>query len=276
MMNEKSQTRYLSLLQMERRAPSLDYLRVLTKHHLHRFPFENISKIYYYASQASTGQPWLPAIDTFLDHFERHGLGGNCYILNVHFGQLLDSLGFQTELVRATGGNVHLANRVTVEGRSYYVDVGYGAPLFEPLSLEEQPRFSRCGEEVEIMKLKTNRYMIDRRANGQSLVTKYIEWCPVSLESFEEAITHSLRDEDDNPFMRKIIATLYKQEVAYSVINQKLLIRTDDRTEVHEYTEKRQWMHMMRITFGFTEEMLLQALEFVESRAGASPLFVHR
>lgn len=67
------------------------------------------------------------------------------------------------EVVRATNGNAHLANKVTVEGRSHYVDVGYGALLFEPLVLEEQPRFSRRGEEVGIVRISPNRYMMDRR-----------------------------------------------------------------------------------------------------------------
>ncbi|OXM87001.1 arylamine N-acetyltransferase [Paenibacillus rigui] len=273
-MDEKLQDRYLSCLEIERQAPALEYLRRLTKLHLHRFPFENISKLHYYMHQGKIGLGWLPSLETFLDHFEKNGLGGNCYILNAHFGSLLRSLGFQVELVRAMGGNIHLANKVTVEGRSYYVDVGYGAPLFEPLYLEEQPRFSRCGEEVEIVRLKADRFMIDRRTNGQSFVTKTIEWAPVSLESFEEAITHSLRDEDENPFMRRIVATLYKQGAAYSVINQKLLIKKNTGTEVHEYINKPEWMDMMSVTFGFTEDMLDQALEFVENRAGYARFFM--
>lgn len=272
-MDRNLQDRYLTCLQIERKVPTLEYLRTLTRLHLHCFPFENISKIHYYMHLGKAGLQWLPSTETFLNRFEEKGLGGNCYILNAHFGSLLRSLGYQVDFVRATGGNIHLANKVTVEGKSYYVDVGYGAPLFEPLSLEEQPRFSRCGEEVEIVKLETKRFMIDRRTNGQSFVTKYIEWSPVNLESFEEVITHSLRDEDENPFMRRIVVTKFKQDAAFSVINQKLLVKTDNGTEVHEYTHKQEWMDMMGITFGFAEDMLDQALRFIESRPGASKLF---
>ena len=153
-----------------------------------------------------------------------------------------------------------------MDGRSYYVDVGYGAPLFEPLDLDEQPRFSRRGEEVEIVRLASDRFMIDRRANGQSFVTKTIEWTPVAIESFEEDITHSLRDEDDNPFMRRIVATIFKPDAAYSVINHKLLIKRDNGTEIHEFSRKQDWMDMMERTFGFRHATLEQALAFIADR----------
>ncbi|WP_127529887.1 arylamine N-acetyltransferase [Paenibacillus kobensis] len=260
------QQRYLSRLQADIQTPTLDYLRLLVRRHLHTISFENLSKFHYCTTRGKTGWEWLPPLDTFLDHVEREGLGGNCYILNLHFGRLLQSLGFRAEFIRATNGNAHMANQVTVEGRSYYVDVGYGAPLFEPLDLEEQPRFSRRGEEVEISKLDSNRYMIDRRANGQSLVTKYIEWTPAAAESFEPDITHSLRDEEDNPFMRRIVVTLFKPGAAYSVINQKLFIKTDYSTEVHEYSCEQDWIAMMEQTFGFRRERLNQALLFIADR----------
>ncbi|MFC0215012.1 arylamine N-acetyltransferase [Paenibacillus chartarius] len=244
----------------------MEYLRFLIKRHLHRFPFENLSKFHYYSNRARSGLQWLPDTATFLGHHENEGVGGNCYILNVHFGELLKSLGFAVETVRAVNGNMHLANKVSVEGKSYYVDVGYGAPLFEPLDPEEQPRFSRRGEDVEITRIETGRYMIDRRVNGQSFVTKIIEWTPVTIESFGEAITHSLRDEEDNPFMRRIVATLFNQEAAYSVVNQKLFIKTDKSTEVHEYSRQADWMAMMQKLFGFRPERLQEAVRFVEER----------
>ncbi|GMK39696.1 hypothetical protein PCCS19_27510 [Paenibacillus sp. CCS19] len=265
-MDKALQKRYLSCLQADIQMPTMEYLRLLVRRHLHKIPFENLSKFHYYLNQGKTGWGWLPSLEAFLDHVERERLGGNCYILNLHFGRLLQSLGFQTEIVRATNGNAHLANKVTVEGRAYYVDVGYGAPLFEPLDLEEQPRFSRRGEEVEIVRLDASRYMIDRRANGQSFVTKYIEWTPVEAESFEPDIAHSLRDEEDNPFMRRIVVTLFKPDAAYSVINQKLFIKTDHSTEVHEYSRKQDWMAMMETMFGFREDRLDQALRFVAER----------
>ncbi|WP_438447595.1 arylamine N-acetyltransferase [Gorillibacterium sp. sgz5001074] len=270
-MDTQLQRRYLGCLQTERQAPGLDYLRMLTRRHLHRFPFENMSKFHYYLTLGKTGWSWMPTLETFLDRFEQEGLGGNCYILNLHFGRLLESLGFAVETVRATGGNVHLANKVTVGGRSYYVDVGYGAPLFDPIDLLEEPRFTRLGEEVEISRVEEGRYMIDRRTDGRSFVSKCIEWGAVDPESFGPHITHSLRDEDDNPFMRRIVCTLFKPDAAYSVVNNRLFIKSDRGVTVHDFPEKRDWMQMMAANFGLREERLIEALRFVAERG--NPLF---
>ncbi|AJY73991.1 arylamine N-acetyltransferase [Paenibacillus beijingensis] len=260
------QQMYLNAIQAEAGPPGFDHLQRLIQLHLHRIPFENISKLHYYRHQATTGLRWLPAMETFLSNFMEQGLGGNCYILNVHFGKLLESLGYQVDIVRATGGNTHLALMVTVDRQTYYVDVGYGAPLFEPIVPEQQPHFTRYGEEVQIKRVADRQYRIDRRVNGNSLVTKYIEWTPVSLQSFDDVITHSLRDEDDNLFMRRVMATIFKPGGAYSVINNKLFVKSDKGTEVHEYTRKPDWMSMMRATFGFHGGVLDEALEFLSDR----------
>jgi len=260
------QIRYLNHLQAKLQAPTYEYLRTLVRRHLQRIPFENISKIHYYLHQAEKGLQWLPSMETYLDNAIGKGTGGNCYILNEHFGLLLTSIGYEVDIVRATGGNTHLALRVTVEGQPYYVDVGYGAPLFEPLILEEQPHFTRYGEEVRVTKLSESLFVIDRRANGQSFVSKTIEWRPVTLDSFGDAITHSLRDEDENPFMRRIVATLFKGDAAYSVVNHKLFIKSDQGTEVHEYTRQKDWLAMMRATFGFDPAMAEEAAQFLHER----------
>jgi len=265
-MNSQLKSLYLSLLQMEEEVPAFDYLQRLVSRHLQRFPFENVSKFHYYSVGGIAGMKWLPSLETFLNHRLDRGMGGNCYILNAHFGSLLRALGFDVGIVRATGGNMHLGLMVTIEAQAYYVDVGYGAPLFQPLVLEEQPRFSRCGEEVEVRKIGDNHFMIDRRTNGQSFVVKYIEWTPVSLDSFEDAITHSLRDEADNPFMRRIVATVFKDGIGHSVVNHKLFLKSNEGTEVHEYTDKQEWLAMMNATFGIQSGAVEEALAFLERR----------
>lgn len=99
-----------------------------------------------------------------------------------------------------------------------------------------------------------------------SIVAKTIERAPVALESFADAITHSLRDEDDNPFMRRIVATRFRYEAAYSVINRKLFVKTDRGAEAHEYTCKSEWTDMMCAAFGMERGMLEQAPEFLGVR----------
>ncbi|MGG0275547.1 arylamine N-acetyltransferase [Bacillus rhizoplanae] len=255
---------YLNFLEMEKKEPNYEYLQSLIEAHLHRVPFEICSKYHYYSTRNSNHL--IPEKEEYLENLAKKGWGGNCYILNIHFGKLLQSLGFDAQFVRARGGNNHLALKVTIHDKSYYTDVGYMAPLFEPLFLESEPHFVRCGEEIIIKKENSQEYMIDRRTGGQSFVTKTIEWFPVQLESFKEDIIHSHRDEDDNPFMRRIVATIFKNRVSYAVMNSKLLIKSDKEIQVKDYTNKDEWMEMMESTFNMQKQDLAFALKFLEER----------
>jgi arylamine N-acetyltransferase len=256
---------YLNYLGLEKREPNYVYLLRLIEAHLQRVPFEVISKYHYYTSK--NRHDLIPTKEEYLENLLKRGWGGNCYILNIHFGNLLQSLGFEAEYVRARGGNNHLALMVTVEDKVYYTDVGYMAPLFEPLLIEKEPYLVGCGEEI-IIKRKNNReYLIDRRTGGQSFVTKIIEWFPVELESFREDIIHSHRDEDENPFMRRIVATIFKDRVSYAVMNSKLIIKSNTSIQVKDYEDKNSWLEMMEITFNLQKQDLEFALNFLEKRS---------
>lgn len=256
--------RYLTWLGVEKAQPTYSFLQTLIEAHLECVPFEICSKYHYYAG--ADMQNLIPSKEQFLDHLTERGWGGNCYILNIHFAGLLRSLGFDVEYVRASGGNAHLGNRVTVGGRSYYVDVGYMAPLFEPLALEEEPHFVRCGEEIIVTRVGDEAYRIDRRSGGQSFVVKTIHWTPVDLSAFTEDIVHSHRDEDDNPFMRRMVATLFKNRVCYQVVNAKLLIKSDTDIQVKEYADRGEWMRMMDEVFHLREDDLSWVLAFLAER----------
>lgn len=256
--------RYLSFLNIKEKTPSYDYLQQLTEVHLHRVPFEVCSKYYYFNNKSLSN--YIPGKEEYLEHLLEKGWGGNCYILNIHFGILLQSLGFATKYVRARGGNNHLALMVTLDDKSYYTDVGYMAPLFEPLRIEKEPYMVRCGEEIIIKRKSSTEYVIDRRTGGQSFVTKTIEWVPVELESFKEDMIHSYRDKDDNPFMRRIVATIFKERVSYGVMNSKLIIKSDKEISIKDFDDKTEWLQMMETTFNLKTKDLEYALNFLEER----------
>ena len=127
--------RYLQVLGVRERRPGFTALSELTAAHLTRIPFENVSKLYYRNDATARG---LPDLTRFLDGIERCYFGGTCYANNFHFHQLLTHLGYQVALCGAdmAAPNVHIVNVVTLDGRRYLADVGYGAPLLEPLPLD--------------------------------------------------------------------------------------------------------------------------------------------
>lgn len=256
--------RYLQLLGVDKSEAGYNFLQTLIEAHLHRIPFEICSKYHYYSTRERTNL--IPKKEEFLDNAIHKGWGGNCYILNMHFGELLRTLGFDVSCVRATGGNAHLASMVRIEGQSYYVDVGYMAPLFEPLRLDSEPHLVRCGEEIIITRKGDRQFEIDRRTGGQSFVRKTIEWFPVDVSSFRNDIIHAHRDEDENPFMRRIVATRFEKRECYQVINSKLIIKSEKDIQVKDFTDRAEWLEMMQSRFHLHEKDLTFALDFLSKR----------
>ena len=126
--------RYLSLLGVSQREPSLDALTELVSAHLTRVSFENISKLSYWKRLHLNS---VPSFQRFLDGIERYHFGGTCYSNNFHFYVLLECLGYKVRLCGADMSvpSVHMVSVVTVDEREYLVDTGYGAPLLSPLPL---------------------------------------------------------------------------------------------------------------------------------------------
>ena len=117
----------------------LELLSALQRHHLANVPFENLELHYSPTKVINTDAELLfQKIVT-----QNNGRGGYCMENNLFFGTLLRTLGFS---VMSTGGRVntavqpsgdigpqerytgwsHMVNIVTIQGKRYMVDVGFG------------------------------------------------------------------------------------------------------------------------------------------------------
>ncbi|MBV8713644.1 MAG: arylamine N-acetyltransferase [Chloroflexi bacterium] len=129
-------TAYLRVLGLEPRPPTLDFLRTLTRAHIMRIPFENITSI---LRRASAGDADVAPLDrqAELHSWSARQGGGVCFEVVDMVGALLDGLGFRQHPVLATISffGSHQANLVTVDGAQYLVDAGNGAPFFDPVPI---------------------------------------------------------------------------------------------------------------------------------------------
>jgi arylamine N-acetyltransferase len=129
-------TSYLSVLGLEPQPPSLELLRKLTRAHVLRIPFENITSI---LRRASAGDADVAPLDrhSVLQSWAARRGGGVCFEVVDMVGALLDALGFEQHAVLATISFVgsHQANLVTLNGARYLIDAGNGAPFFEPVPI---------------------------------------------------------------------------------------------------------------------------------------------
>ncbi|KAL4729720.1 hypothetical protein ACLX1H_004143 [Fusarium chlamydosporum] len=125
----------------------LDFLFTLSRHQLLSVPFENLTLHY----------SWHKVIDVNADHLYNKIVnekrGGYCMENNSFFHTVLVTLGFEVYMVAARvfspdvkryGGITHCLNVVTIRGKSYAVDVGFGArtPTI-PMELLDGKTFQR-------------------------------------------------------------------------------------------------------------------------------------
>ncbi len=238
-------------------------LRTLIRSHLHTIPYENFSKYHYMKNDMGMG--YIYDTEAFIKR-ARIGWGGTCYPLNIHFAKLLKSLGYNSSLVRVRNG--HVAIMVRFDDQDYYVDVGYGSPLFSPIKLPEEGRLriKKLGEEIFIKKIAPSLFEIDRHADGKSFVKKEIEWTPLTLENFTADIERSHMDEPENIVMRRLSATIFKPRYCYYLNNETITRKNEYTKEVSKFTDRRSWAYNVYQVFGIEEDVSLNAVAFLEER----------
>ncbi|TLS38215.1 arylamine N-acetyltransferase [Pseudalkalibacillus caeni] len=254
---------YLKRLQLNREIPSYHYLEALVKHHLHSVPYETFSKFYYY--QTAKNNAFVPSFETFVKNLEINGWGGNCYTLNINFKRLLEVLGFDVHLVLVSPG--HIGLMVVIENRAFYVDVGYGSPIMKPIFIQNGVSLSRCGEEIVIKPASDrNRFVIDRKSNGKTFVSKTIVWEPVEEADFTNDINESHLDQDENDMMRRITAVIFKNRSTYYLRNTTLTIFAAKSRRMIEFNDEQQWIQMIESTYGIQPQIVREAADFLKER----------
>ena len=130
------------------KTPSREFLDELIYAHQHSVPFDNLDV-------CEKGLvPSLGIADLF-DKIVVRKRGGYCFERNALFGALLKALGFDVRpcmarvLLRPIPYPLisHRANIVTLDGKRYYADVGFGGPqpTFAPL-IEDGASRTECGQ----------------------------------------------------------------------------------------------------------------------------------
>jgi N-hydroxyarylamine O-acetyltransferase len=138
--------RYLSLIGVEQGPPGLDGLGRLVRAHVRKVPFENSASI---LRRHEAGAGPVPPLDpeALLASWEAGRAGGVCFEHTEMFGRLLLELGYD---VTPIAGEIsfpgsHQALVVDLGRARWLVDVGNGAPFFEPFPLDRAFEVQRVG-----------------------------------------------------------------------------------------------------------------------------------
>ena len=255
--------RYLRLLGIGRRGPSEEALAELTRAHLTRVPFENVSKLYRRKQPEGRG---LPSLERFLDGIERHRLGGTCYANNFHLNQLLAQLGYRVSLCGAdmSAPDVHLVNLVSLDGSQYLVDGGYGAPFLEPMRLDlpgdhEIP----CGRDRYVFKPRDadGRPRVEHYRDGRLRHGYRVNPAPRRIEEFAGVIADSFRE--DATFMNALIVARFSGSRSLTLRNLTLT-EADAASWRSREVDRQELPQVIEQEFGIPRAIASQALEGVE------------
>ncbi|WP_417677266.1 arylamine N-acetyltransferase family protein [Roseibium sp.] len=128
---------YLRRIGLNGCEPTLDGLRALQSHHMAAIPFENVLPFLGQIPDVRSEAVWKKIVE--------NRLGGYCFEQNTLFGEALAAIGFSAlpVLARVRKGppegrnRSHLAFVVTIEGKEWLTDCGFGGPApAEPISLD--------------------------------------------------------------------------------------------------------------------------------------------
>ncbi|HET8538832.1 MAG TPA: arylamine N-acetyltransferase [Anaeromyxobacter sp.] len=262
-MTREQLARFLRLVGVAARRPSLDALGELLAAHLSRVPFENVSKLY---RLRRSGLADVPDLETHLDGIERLRLGGTCYANAFHLNDLLLALGYRARLCGAdmSRPDVHVVNVVELDGRELLVDVGYGAPLFAPMPLDL--------DRVQVVELGRDRYVLrPRGADGGSALEHHrdgalrhgyrVRPAPRARAHFGGAIADSFRP--DATFMNAVVIIRFSAGRARVLRNLSLALAHGEREERRSLADGAELVRVAEEVFGVPPEVTAEAIAAV-------------
>lgn len=206
--------------------PSLSLLRELQVRHLKSVPFENLS--------IHLGEPIVLETDALFEKIVTRRRGGFCYELNGLFAALLQTFGFDVELLAGTVGGSrpfdHLALGVQLPGepQTWLSDVGFGRLSAYPIPWQldtdlEDPlgplRLSATpAGDVEVWRAGKVQYVVETR--------------PRALVEFEPMCWYQ-QHHPQSAFRTGLVCARLTETFGYATVAGRQLILTEggERTE---------------------------------------------
>jgi len=258
---------YLSILGIEAASPSLDHLCALVCAQLTRVPFENISKLFL---KKTRGASYIPSLEQHLDGMERFSFGGTCYANNPYFSQLLRHLGYDVDLCGAdmSKPDVHVVSIVRLEGREYLVDVGYGAPFFEPmargLDRDHEIVFGR-NRYVLHPQDERGRSRMDHFHDGHLIHGYLAKPAPCQIEHFNDVIRDSYSD--SATFMNVVVIERFFSDRSVRFHNFTLTESTPEGATITRLANREDLVDAVEHHIGIPADIVHEAVQGIALEA---------
>ena len=241
--------RFIKILGVNWKSPSLPALSELVAAHLSVIPFENISKLYY---KKHFNQDQLPSFKQYLDGIKTFNFGGTCYSNNYYFFRLLVFLGYQVQLYSADMKNpgVHMVVKVRLEDKDYLVDVGYAAPFIQaiPLHLSEDATVIN-GRDQYVFKPRNEsgctKLLMFRNGSYKHGYTVRPE--ARDIEDFKQVISESFSP--DSTFFRSLLITKLISGRFCTLHNMEYMEARAEETKIHPIGDLEELIACIEDTF---------------------------
>jgi arylamine N-acetyltransferase len=252
--------RFLRLLGVRRREPSLDALREIVTAYVSRVPFENVSKIHRWKR---LGLSRVPELEPFLDGIERLGFGGTCYANNFHLYSLLASLGFDVTLCGAEmrEPDVHMVVLAKIEGRELLLDAGYAAPFLEPLPRDlPVDHVVAMGRDRYVLRPRDaeGRSRLELHHNGAFKHADLVNPRPRGLEEFQGVIADSFRP--GATFLNALLLARFRPGTALFIHNLTVIEARGSLSTARSLRDREELVAEIGKGFGIPEEIVREVL----------------
>lgn len=252
--------RYLSILGVGREPATVDNLRRLVRAQIIGVPFENTSKLYL---KKTADASYIPSLEEHLNGIERFNFGGTCYANNPYFAKLLLDLGYEVTICGAdmSRPDVHVVSIVYIDGREFLVDVGYGAPFFEPIARDlDHVQEIVYGPRRFVLhpQDESGRSRMDHLHDGKIVHGYVVNPTPRKIGHFADVIRDSYRD--DATFMNVVVIERFFPDRSIRIHNLTLTESTPTSAATTQLHNKEELARAIVKHCGFPLEMVREAI----------------
>lgn len=223
-------------------------LHGLVQAHLHTVPFENLD--------IHLGVPITLDERAMYRKIVENRRGGFCYEVNGLLAVLLREIGFEVDYLSGQaslhGGFYppfsHLALRVTVGGRPYLVDVGYGECIRAPMPLEVGAEQQAFGSTFTLREHGRGLRMVARDEQGHTR-GYLLDLEPRQLPQFGQ-MCHFLQTSIESMFTRRRLCTLPTAAGRLTMVETRLIRSEHGTRSEREIPDEAAYLATLRTCFG--------------------------
>lgn len=231
--------------------PDAEGLARLQAAQIGTIPFENIDVLLGTVPDLDPGAVWRKTVTG--------GRGGYCLELNRLFGEALAAFGFaatpvlgRVRMGAPSGGpRAHHAFVVTVDGREWLADTGFGGPgPRRPVDLSTEAPQSIAGERFRVVRDAASGEQVLQRLNGEAWFPLYgFDRVPVAPPDYLAANVVCARWEA-SPFPQHLMMTVGRDDGRLSVFNRDVRHVRGDRMEERTLASEAELANLLVASFG--------------------------